>query len=49
MMASRLYKGRTRDEGVQSESLGGYSYTLRSSSELDASAKDLLAGWRSLR
>lgn len=49
MMASRLYKGRTRDEGVQSESLGGYSYTLRSSGEIDAAAKEMLAGWRSLR
>lgn len=49
MIASRLYKGRTRDEGVQSESLGGYSYSLRATADIDAAAKEMLAGWRSLR
>jgi hypothetical protein len=49
MVASRLYKGRTRDEGIQSESLGGYSYTLRGTAELDADAKALLDPYKRVR
>lgn len=49
MVASRLYKGRTRDEGIQSESLGGYSYTLRGTDELDADAKSLLDPYKRVR
>jgi hypothetical protein len=49
MVASRLYKGRTRDEGIQSESLGGYSYTLRGTAEIDADAKALLDPYKRVR
>lgn len=49
MIASRIYRGRTRDLGVQSESLGGYSYSLRGSAEIDAEARELLMPYRRLR
>jgi len=48
-VAARLYRGRTRDPGVQSESLGGYSYSLRASGDLDASEKAMLNAYRRLR
>lgn len=48
-MATRLYRGRKRDPGLASESLGGYSYSTRSVSEVDASTKMILDGYRRLR
>jgi hypothetical protein len=48
-IATRLYRGRQRDPGVSSESLGGYSYSLRSGSELDAEMRSMLDPWRRLR
>jgi len=48
-MATRLYRGRKRDPGLASESLGGYSYSTRSASEVDASTKMILDGYRRLR
>lgn len=48
-MSSRLFYGRKRDPNLQSESLGGYSYSLRSSSDLDASTKMVLDSYRRLR
>lgn len=48
-MASRLYNSRKRDPSLQSESLGGYSYSLRSVSDLDASTKMILDSYRRLR
>lgn len=48
-LASRSYLGRKRDPGLASESLGGYSYSQRSVSELDAATKSLLDNYRKLR
>lgn len=48
-IATRLYRGRQRDPGVSSESLGGYSYSLRAGSEIDAEMKSMLDGYRRLR
>lgn len=49
IIAARIFNGRKRDTGVQSESLGGYSYSLRGSSEVDAEAKELLMPHRRIR
>jgi hypothetical protein len=49
MIAARIFNGRKRDTGVQSESLGGYSYSLRGSAEVDAEAKELLTPHRRIR
>lgn len=49
LIAQRLYAGRKRDMGVASESLGGYSYSLRGSAEIDMEAKMLLDPYRRLR
>jgi hypothetical protein len=49
MIAQRIYHGRKRDFGVQSESLGGYSYSLRAAAEIDGEARALLDGYRRLR
>jgi len=49
MIAQRIYHGRKRDMGVGSESLGGYSYSLRGSAEIDMEAKMLLDPYRRLR
>lgn len=49
MIASRIYNGRKRDGGLSSESLGGYSYSLRASSDFDAEARELLAPYRRVR
>jgi hypothetical protein len=48
-IATRIYRGRKRDTGVSSESLGGYSYSLRSGSEIEMEEKSMLDGWRRLR
>jgi hypothetical protein len=48
-MASRLLNSRKRDPSLQSESLGGYSYSLRSVSDLDSSTKLVLDSYRRLR
>ena len=48
-VASRLYRNRTRDPGIQSESLGGYSYSLRSTADLDAEEKSMLSAYRRIR
>ena len=48
-MASRLFNSRKRDPSLQSESLGGYSYSLRPVSDLDASTKMVLDSYRRLR
>jgi len=49
MIASRIYNGRKRDSGLASESLGGYSYSVRSSAEVDAEARELLSTYRRIR
>jgi hypothetical protein len=48
-LTARSYRGRLRDPGLSSESLGGYSYSARSVSELDASTKSILDSYRRLR
>lgn len=48
-VAARLFRDRTRDPGVTSESLGGYSYSRRGSSEIDATEAKMLAPYRRLR
>ena len=49
MIASRIYKGRLRDPGLASESLGGYSYSQRTGADLDSEAKELLRPYRRIR
>lgn len=49
MIAARIFNGRKRDTGLASESLGGYSYSTRASSEVDAEARELLATYRRIR
>ena len=48
-LTARSYRGRLRDPGLSSESLGGYSYSARSVSELEASTKSILDSYRRLR
>lgn len=48
-IATRFYRGRKRDPGLSSESLGGYSYSARSVAEIDSSTKVILDGYRRLR
>lgn len=47
--AAFLYRNRKRDEGVSSESLGDYSYTLRDTGTLKSMLDDDLAGWKEIR
>lgn len=48
-ISTRFYRGRKRDPGLASESLGGYSYSTRSTAEIDSSTKMILDGYRRLR
>jgi hydrogenase/urease accessory protein HupE len=48
-LASRLYWARQRDSGVSSESLGGYSYSLRGAAEIDSEMRAMLSAWRTIR
>ena len=48
-VAARYYRERTRDGGLSSESLGGYSYSRRSVSELKEEMSEMLSGWRTIR
>ena len=48
-VAARLFRDRTRDPGLASESLGGYSYSRRGLSEIDAVEAKMLAPYRRLR
>ena len=49
MVAANYYRDRQRDMGIQSESLGGYSYSRRSTDETRAAMADILSGWRTIR
>lgn len=49
MVAANYYRDRQRDMGIQSESLGGYSYSRRSADETRAAMADILVGWRTIR
>lgn len=48
-MTGRAYRGRLRDGGLASESLGGYSYSVRATVEIDAASKRVLDSYRRLR
>ena len=48
-VAARLFRDRTRDPGLNSESLGGYSYSRRAGSEIGAEEARMLAPYRRLR
>lgn len=48
-VATFLYRNRKRDEGVGSESLGDYSYTLRDSGALQSMLEDDLQSWKVVR
>lgn len=49
VIASRIYRDRLRDGGVQSESLGGYSYSLKPTAERIAEMDFMLSLWKSYR
>jgi hypothetical protein len=48
-VAARVYRNRTRDSSVASESLGGYSYSTRSLAEIEDDEKRMLAPYRRVR
>jgi len=47
-IAAMMYRDRKRDSGLQSESLGDYSYTRANRAEVDAIMSGLLADWREI-
>ena len=48
-VAARFFRDRTRDSGIASESLGGYSYSRRAAAEQQEEIRELLAPYRRLR
>lgn len=48
-IAANYYRDRQRDSGLQSESLGGYSYSRRSAAEAREAMSDMLSAWRTIR
>lgn len=48
-VAGRFFRDRTRDSGVASESLGGYSYSRRAASEQQQEIRELLSAYRRIR
>lgn len=49
MLAARFYRSGKRDPTLQSESLGGYSYSVRSTADFDDDLKSMISGWRKFR
>jgi hypothetical protein len=49
LIASRMFRSSKRDPSMQSESIGGYSYSLRSTGDTDSDARELLAHYKALR
>jgi hypothetical protein len=49
MMVGKFFRDRTRDASVQSESLGGYSYSLRSGDETAKEIEALLGPYKRIR
>ena len=47
-VAAMMYRDRKRDSGLQSESLGDYSYTRANRAEVDAVMSGLLSDWREI-
>lgn len=48
-IAAAMYRDRKRDSGLQSESLGDYTYTRAASAEMDSAMKRLLADFRDVQ
>jgi hypothetical protein len=48
-VAGRFFRDRTRDSGIASESLGGYSYSRRLAAEQQEEIRELLSPYRRLR
>ena len=48
-VAARLYQGSARDAALSSESLGGYSYSVRAAAEVDSLEREMLAPYRRIR
>ena len=49
MVAASIYQGRKRDPNLNSESLGGYSYSLRAPGQATEEARTMLEGYKALR
>ena len=49
MIAASLFQGRKRDPNIASESLGGYSYSLRAPGQSQEEARSLLDAFKTLR
>jgi hypothetical protein len=49
MVVGKFFRDRTRDASVQSESLGGYSYSLRSGDETAKEIESLLGPYKRIR
>jgi hypothetical protein len=49
MVAAQLFRNRQRDMGVNSESLGDYSYVNRGPSTIDEILEEHLSQWRAIR
>jgi hypothetical protein len=49
MICGKFFRDRTRDASVQSESLGGYSYSLRSGDETAKEIESLLGPYKRIR
>ena len=48
-IAARIFNSRLKDSGVTSESLGGYSYSTKTSTEIDSEEKEMLRQYRRVR
>lgn len=48
-LAAAAYRNRVRDQGVASESLGDYSYSLRAQTDAITAMEETLVAWRELR
>jgi hypothetical protein len=49
MLVGKFFRDRTRDISVSSESLGGYSYSLRASDETAREIESLLGAYKRIR
>ena len=49
MIAASIYQGRKRDPNLNSESLGGYSYSLRAPGQATEEARTMLEGYKAIR
>jgi hypothetical protein len=49
MVVGKFFRDRTRDASVSSESLGGYSYSLRAGDEVAKEIESLLGPYKRIR